>query len=159
MTDTEKVQKIMELFENSSLSSMDAELEGLKIHLEKTGHQYTNQSIVQEPAPVMTEAAQPVYSPASVKSEPAAPAVLENLKIVRSPLVGIFYASRENGGKPLVQTGDQVKAGQALCLIEAMKTMNELNSPCDGIIRRILLENGEMAEYDQPIFEIEELKQ
>lgn len=74
--------------------------------------------------------------------------------IVKSPLVGTVYLSAEEGGEPLVSIGDTVKKGQTLAIVEAMKLMNEIGSDFDGVVREVLVENGQTVEYDQELFVI-----
>lgn len=76
-------------------------------------------------------------------------------KVITAPLVGIFYSAPEEGGKSFVEVGDHVSIGQTLGIIEAMKLMNEINSDQEGIVKEILVENGQMVEYNQPLFVIE----
>ena len=71
---------------------------------------------------------------------------------VKSPLVGVFYAAPAENAEPYVSVGESVKKGQVLCIIEAMKLMNEIESECDGIVKEVLVENGEMVEFGQPLF-------
>ena len=73
-------------------------------------------------------------------------------QIVKSPLVGTFYAAPSEDAEPFVSVGDQVKKGQTLAIVEAMKLMNEIESECDGIVKEVLVENGEMVEFGQPLF-------
>ena len=73
---------------------------------------------------------------------------------ILSPMVGTFYASRSEGGEPLVSQGDSVKAGQAVGIVEAMKLMNEIEAAFDGVVEEILVENGQMIEYGQPLMKI-----
>ena len=75
-------------------------------------------------------------------------------QIVKSPLVGTFYAAPSEDAEPFVSVGDQVKKGQTLAIVEAMKLMNEIESEYDGVVKEILIENGQMAEYGQPLFVI-----
>lgn len=76
--------------------------------------------------------------------------------VVPSPLVGTFYAASAPDAPPMVQAGDAVKKGDTLCIIEAMKVMNEIESPCDGVVSRVLAVNGDLVEYNQPLFVIKE---
>ena len=101
---------------------------------------------VQQAAPVAQEAQE---TPAA-EEQPAE--VTGN--IVRSPLVGTAYVSAEEGGEPLVKVGDTVKVGQTLIIVEAMKLMNEIQSDYAGVVKEILVENGQIVEYDQPLFVI-----
>ena len=101
---------------------------------------------VQQAAPVAQEAQETPVA----KERPAE--VTGN--IVRSPLVGTAYVSAEEGGEPLVKVGDTVKVGQTLIIVEAMKLMNEIQSDYAGVVKEILVENGQIVEYDQPLFVI-----
>lgn len=91
---------------------------------------------------------------ANSESAPAA-AADDNLEPVKAPLVGTFYAAPSPDADPFVQEGQKVTKGETLCILEAMKMMNELTAPYDLIVRRILGVNGEMAEYNQVLFEVE----
>lgn len=91
---------------------------------------------------------------AATESAPAA-AADDNLEPVKAPLVGTFYAAPSPDADPFVQEGQKVSKGETLCILEAMKMMNELTAPYDLIVRRILGVNGEMAEYNQVLFEVE----
>lgn len=77
-------------------------------------------------------------------------------RIIPAPLVGTFYAAAAPEQPPIVKAGDSIKKGDLLCIIEAMKVMNNIESPCDGKITRVLAANGDMVEYNQPLFVIEE---
>lgn len=102
-----------------------------------------------ESAPAAT-----VEGTANSESAPAA-AADDNLEPVKAPLVGTFYAAPSPDADPFVQEGQKVSKGETLCILEAMKMMNELTAPYDLIVRRILGVNGEMAEYNQVLFEVE----
>ncbi|MBP8175739.1 MAG: acetyl-CoA carboxylase biotin carboxyl carrier protein, partial [Sphaerotilus sp.] len=102
------------------------------------------------PAPVPAAGAPAAAAPA------AAPAAAEVAgTVVKSPMVGTFYRASNPGAKPLADVGTAVKKGQALCIIEAMKIMNEIESEFDGTITKVLAENGQAVEYGQPLFIIE----
>ena len=77
-----------------------------------------------------------------------------DLAIVKSPIVGTFYRSSEPGAKPFVEVGQTVKKGQVLCIIEAMKLMNEINAECDGEIVKVYVENGQAVQYGERLFAI-----
>ena len=115
------------------------------------------------PAPVISHfvpaASQPAVTvPAVVPTAPAtsttSPAAEENLHIVKSPIVGTFYESPAPGSLPFVKPGDMVAAGQVLCIIEAMKLMNEIESDASGEVVKRLVSNGQPVEYGQPLFAI-----
>jgi acetyl-CoA carboxylase biotin carboxyl carrier protein len=98
-------------------------------------------------APMMQPAAEPAAAPA----EPAAAAEPEG-HMVKSPMVGTFYRQSAPGAKPFVEVGQAVKAGETVCIIEAMKLLNEIEADQDGIIKEVLVENGQPVEYGQPLF-------
>ena len=100
-------------------------------------------------------AAAPVAMPSASESAaaPAAPAATEpEGKIIKSPMVGTFYRSSAPGADPFVSVGTSVSEGQTMCVIEAMKLMNEIPADCAGVVKEILVENGEPVEFGQPLF-------
>ena len=96
----------------------------------------------------------PATPVAAVPAESAAPAAPTGY-IVKSPMVGTFYRASSPGGKPLVDVGQQVKEGEAVCIIEAMKIMNEIETDRGGTITKVMAENGQAVEFGQPLFVIE----
>jgi acetyl-CoA carboxylase biotin carboxyl carrier protein len=104
-------------------------------------------------APPVTSAAPPV-APSTPPAAAAAPAEQEGLHIVKSPIVGTFYESPAPGSPPFVKPGDIVRAGQVLCIIEAMKLMNEIESDVSGEVVKRLVANGQPVEYGQPLFSV-----
>ena len=105
------------------------------------------------PAPVATAMAAPAAVAAPAAAAPAAPADTgpDLSKALRSPMVGTAYLLPEPGADPFIKTGDTVKAGQTLLIVEAMKVMNPITAPRDGVIGQIMIENGQPVEYDQPL--------
>lgn len=118
--------------------------------------------IVKNTAPVMAAPtfAQPVYGPAAIPASPAAPQAPANIEPVaelaghrvKSPMVGTFYRSPSPGAAPFINVGDTVKEGQTLCIIEAMKLLNEIEADKSGVVKEVLVENGQGVEYGQPLF-------
>ena len=106
-------------------------------------------------APVAA-AAPPAAAPApAVAAEPAAaPVVAEDTRTINSPMVGTFYRAPSPGAKPFADVGQKVKAGDTVCIIEAMKLLNEIETEYDGVIKEILVENGQPVEFGQPLFVI-----
>lgn len=92
----------------------------------------------------------------TAQTEQAPPAEDLDGTVVKAPLVGTFYTASAPEEPPLVQPGDRVKKGQQLCIIEAMKVMNSIESPCDGTVARVMAVNGDLVEYNQPLFVIKE---
>lgn len=103
--------------------------------------------------PVVASAA-PAAAPA-VAAEPAAvPVAAEDTRTINSPMVGTFYRAPSPGAKPFADVGQKVKAGDTVCIIEAMKLLNEIETEYDGVIKEILVENGQPVEFGQPLFVI-----
>lgn len=134
--ETKQIKEIISVFQESSLSSMELEEGNLKIKLEK-------------PAAGTVPAAAPLVSaplaPQEKKEE-------EKRETITSPLVGTFYRAKSPKDEPYVKEGQMVHRGDVICMIEAMKTMNEIQADKDGIIREILVENGDMVEFGQDLF-------
>ncbi len=143
MADIEKVRELLKSLENSSVEELEVEAEGLKIKVKfkREGGAVTAPSelpLTQEPSPAERE----------VQPE-------ENYYVVESPMVGTFYRAPAPGAEPFVKEGDYVEKGQTLCIIEALKVMNEIESEVSGVVRKILVENGQPVEFGQPLFYIE----
>ena len=137
--DLQKIKSLIRLFESSSLGSLDVSEGDFSLSLKRACD-----------APVQASA--PSATPTAVPA--AVPAPPENGHAVKSPLAGVFYASPTPDSAPFVKTGDRVKKGDTLCIIEAMKLMNEITSDIDGEIVEICVGNGQVVEYDQPLFRI-----
>lgn len=104
--------------------------------------------------PVAAPAA-PAALPAAAPEPAEAPAAPQERKTINSPMVGTFYRSPSPGAKPFADVGQKVKAGDTVCIIEAMKLLNEIEAETDGVIKEILVENGSPVEFGQPLFVIE----
>lgn len=146
------VKDLIKAFEEAEISKMKIEMNDLKLEMEKEG---TNQPVLVQapvsPAPVASAPA----APAPAQVEAGSPDLITGTE-VKSPLVGTFYRAPSPDAQPFVQEGDSVKEGQTLCIIEAMKVMNEIKAPCNGKVARIVPESGDMVEFDQMIMIIEE---
>lgn len=105
--------------------------------------------------PVVASAAPAVAPAPAVAAEPAAaPVAAEDTRTINSPMVGTFYRAPSPGAKPFADVGQKVKAGDTVCIIEAMKLLNEIETEYDGVIKEILVENGQPVEFGQPLFVI-----
>jgi acetyl-CoA carboxylase biotin carboxyl carrier protein len=154
--DIRKVKKLIELLEESGIAEIEIKEgeEAVRISRMPTGGYLTHMQPQMMQAPVATIAA-PAAAPAA-GAAPAAPAARHaNEHVVAAPMVGTFYASATPGAKPFVEIGSEVKEGQVLCIIEAMKMMNQIESDKDGRVTAILARNGEPVEFGQPLFVIE----
>ena len=154
-----EIKEILELMREHELVEFELQREGETIRLRK-------HSPAQWTGPVAAAPAAAYHPPAASSAGAAAPhaggeaPVLEptsedmDLAIVKSPIVGTFYRSAEPGAPPFVETGGKVKKGQVLCIIEAMKLMNEINAECDGEIVKVYVENGQAVQYGERLFAI-----
>ena len=154
--DLRKLKTLIDLVSDSNVSELEiTEAEGT-VRIVKA----QPQPIVQY-APMPTQmpvqyAAQQVMPPAAdttATAAPAAPAAAEG-HVLKSPMVGTFYRASSPGAAPFVDVGDTVKVGQTLCIIEAMKILNEIECDKDGVVKAILGENGQAVEFGQPLFVI-----
>ncbi len=107
------------------------------------------------PAPPPASEAPASPAPEAPSGAGTGPALAPNLKEITSPMVGTFYRAPAPGADPFVEVGQRVSAGQTVCIVEAMKLMNEIASDYDGVVREILVENGQPVEFGQPLFLIE----
>ena len=157
--DIRKVKKLIELLEESGIAEIEIKEgeEAVRISRMPTGGFVTLVQPAMLPAPVAAPApAAPVAAaPATAGGPPAAAARRANEHVVAAPMVGTFYASASPGAKPFVEIGTEVKEGQVLCIIEAMKMMNQIESDKSGKITAIMATNGDPVEFGQPLFVIE----
>lgn len=147
--DLRKLKTLIDLVSESNVSELEiTEAEG-KVRIVKGGGAVVQQ-YVQAPMPAPAAAASAAVAglPAPVAAEPAG-------HVVKSPMVGTFYRSSSPGAKAFVEVGSQVKEGETLCIIEAMKILNEIEADKSGTVTKILSENGQAVEYGQPLFVIE----
>jgi acetyl-CoA carboxylase biotin carboxyl carrier protein len=142
--DLRKIKTLIELVENSGIAELEIKEGEEFVRISRTSSA-TVQQVYAAPqqAPM---AAAPVAAAA-----PAAPAVPEG-HVVKSPMVGSFYRSPSPGAKPFVDIGQSVTAGETLCIIEAMKLLNEIEADQSGVIKAILVESGQAVEFGQPLF-------
>ena len=143
------VKQLISEFENSEVFKMKVEMEDVKLELEKAPVAPVN--VVS--APVATPVVQaPVNqaAPVEAKEEPVVSGTP-----VKSPIVGVFYAASSPTAKPYVEVGSKVKAGQVLCIVEAMKVMNEIKAPIDGTVTAIMANTEDLVEFDQALMIIE----
>ena len=159
--DIEKLKQILDLVREHELSEFEVEQDGLRLKIRKEGasHVLTLPPAAPVPAvPPPSMAAPPAAvpaaaSPASTPSAEAADAETD-LAIVKSPIVGTFYRSPEPSAASFVEVGASVKKGQVLCIIEAMKLMNEIDSEYDGEVVNVYVENGQPVQYGERLFAI-----
>ncbi|HET7865862.1 MAG TPA: acetyl-CoA carboxylase biotin carboxyl carrier protein [Burkholderiaceae bacterium] len=151
--DLRKLKTLIDLVSESNISELEiTEAEG-KVRIVKT---VPVAASVVAPAGLPAVALAPAAPAAApVAAESAPPPAAPTGHLVKSPMVGTFYRASSPGGKPLVEVGQQVKEGEPLCIIEAMKIMNEIEVDRSGTITKVLAENGQAVEFGQPLFVIE----
>ena len=162
MIDLRYVKKLIEMLDESTVDSIEISTEkGMKIRISKTPQQRGSLSVaapmtMQMPQAIAPAAAVP-QSGASAEAAAAARADEAKSKYleVKSPMVGTYYYAPEPGSKQYVNVGDRIAKGQTLCIIEAMKIMNEIESEFDGVVREILVDNSQPVEYGQVLFRID----
>ncbi len=151
------IKQLLELVREHDLDELEIERDGLKVRIRKAGHQVT---FAPAAAPLLAQAPSavpPGAAPAPVASVPAASADPVDLAVIKSPIVGTFYRSPEPGARSFVEVGDTVRKGQVLCIIEAMKLMNEIESDCDGEIAAMYVENGKPVQFGERLFAVKVL--
>ena len=146
--DYEEIKKLIEDMGNSKLDTLQIEFpDGCKISMSKNKMQQvsneSNVAKVQKEAEIIEE----VKSVSTNVDE-------ENLKVIKSPMVGTFYASASPKDEPYVKVGDKIKKGQVVCIVEAMKLMNEIESEFDGEVVEICINNEDVVEYGTPLFKL-----
>jgi acetyl-CoA carboxylase biotin carboxyl carrier protein len=149
--DLRKLKKLIELVEESGIGELEITEGEEKVRISKSG------SIVQSyvNSPAMLQAAHVTPLAATQEIEAAVKETVPEGHMVKSPMVGTFYRSSAPGANAFVEVGQSVKEGDTLCIIEAMKLLNEIESDKTGVIKTILIENGQPVEYGEPLFEIE----
>lgn len=155
--DLNDLKQLIEFLKQYQVAEFDLDRGDLKIRLkfEAQAHPASLAGLAQQARIAPANAAPaPAPAPASAPAptETASAAVSEDLHIVKSPIVGTFFSAPSPGSKPFVAVGERVEAGQTLCIIEAMKLMNEIESDAAGVIAKFLVEDGQAVEYGQPLF-------
>ena len=153
--DLRKLKTLIDLVSESGISELEVNEGEDRVRIVNSGSSVpTGHVVYANPAPVSAVQATPTTAPVAA-SAPAAPTpVAESGYVARSPMVGTFYRAPNPESPNFVNVGDTVKVGQTLCIIEAMKLLNEIESEKAGVIKEILVENGQGVEFDQPLFVI-----
>ena len=150
--DLRKLKTLIDLVSESNISELEiTEAEG-KVRIVKGGVAMVAAPMAYAPAAPAPAADAPTPAAVAAAAEAAARATD---KVIKSPMVGTFYRSASPGAKAFVEIGDAIKEGQPVCIIEAMKIMNEIEADCEGKVLRILCENGQAVEFGQPLFIVE----
>jgi acetyl-CoA carboxylase biotin carboxyl carrier protein len=157
--DLRKLKTLIDLVSESNISELEiTEAEG-KVRIVKSAPAplAAMPGMMTAMAPAQAQAASAMPSTATAQAaaaEPAAPAEPEG-RVIKSPMVGTFYRAASPGAKAFVEVGSSIKEGEPVCIIEAMKIMNEIEADCSGKVLRILCQNGQAVEFGQPLFVVE----
>jgi len=162
-----EIREIIKLIDQSSIKEFEVEIDGAKVSIKKGAEAGVAieapvaAPVVHVPAPAPVVTAAPVVETPAVSAQPAAPApavaeekVVDDAKLhkIVSPMVGTFYRSPEPGAPAYVQPGDKVTPNKVVCIVEAMKLFNEIEAEVTGEIVKVLVEDGQLVEYGQPLF-------
>jgi len=154
--DLRKLKTLIDLVAESDIAELEVTEGESKVRIVKSSAIPQNQMVMMQPQGMQQHYA-PAHAPApAAAAAPVAAVAAEPTgHIVKSPMVGTFYRSASPGAKAFVEIGSQIKEGDTVCIIEAMKILNEIEADKAGTITKILVENGQAVEYGQPLFEIE----
>jgi acetyl-CoA carboxylase biotin carboxyl carrier protein len=150
--DLRKLKKLIDLVQESGIAELEITEGEEKVKIVKGGRAVP-EAVAMLPAP--TAAPAPAAPAGAAPPAPAEVSPKVEGHVLKSPMVGTFYRAPSPGAKPFVEVGDTVKAGQTVCIIEAMKLLNEIEADRDGVVKAILAENGQPVEYGEPLLAIE----
>jgi acetyl-CoA carboxylase biotin carboxyl carrier protein len=160
--DLKELKEILQILEEKEITEFELEEEGMKLRIRRAGAA-AHPPAVLAPPPSVIPAAQPApvsAAPAPARPQPgaetvvSAPAEEEGLVVVKSPIVGTFYRTPDPNAPPFVNVGDRIRVGQVLCIIEAMKLMNEIEAELSGEIVKIHHESGQPVQFGEPLFSV-----
>jgi acetyl-CoA carboxylase biotin carboxyl carrier protein len=146
--DIRKVKKLIELLQESGISEIEVHEGEESVRISSHHAVSAHQTLVQAPQALVPQAS---AAPAPVQNEAPVPVVEEGY-IVKSPMVGIYYSSASADTSAFVEIGQAIEKGDVLCIVEAMKIMNQIEADTSGVVSKIFVENGEPIEYGQPLF-------
>ena len=154
--DLKELKEILQILDEKEITEFELEEEGMKLRVRKSPSNHAAPpGVLAAPAPVALHSAPPPRAAAAPAPEPPAEAPEEDgLTVVKSPIVGTFYRTPDPNAPPFVSVGDRVRVGQVLCIIEAMKLMNEIEAEVAGEIVKIHHESGQPVQYGEPLFSI-----
>lgn len=155
-----EIQDLIDFISSSDLDEVNIETNDFKISVKKNAvvaaAPVAPAPVAVAPAPVAVSApAAPATPAAAAPATEAAPAAASNSQSINSPMIGTFYRSSKPDVPPFVEVGDKVSKGQTVCIVEAMKLFNEIESEVDGIVVKVLVDDSTPVEYDQPLFLVE----
>ncbi len=144
-----EIKEMIELMKENDINEFELERDGMKVSL-KRGRRNVDKEILVQNTPIIQAAV-----PAGEHMPPAPAAQLENIFFIKSPMVGTFYRAPSPEAEPFVNKGQMVSSEDTVCIIEAMKVMNEIKAEVKGKIVEVLVESGEPVEFGQPLFKVE----
>jgi acetyl-CoA carboxylase biotin carboxyl carrier protein len=150
--DLRKLKKLIDLVQESGITELEVTEGEERVRIRSGSAPEVSPAV---PPSLATTQAMPVLAPTGAPATEPEPPGAPAGHVVKSPMVGTFYRAGSPGTKPFAEVGDTVKAGQTICIIEAMKLMNEIECDKDGVVKTILVENGQPVEYGEPLFVIE----
>ena len=158
--DIKQIQELVKLINKTNIGEITIEEEGVKVTIKQkkdpVQHIYAGSAAPSAPAPVAAPAPAPVAAaPAAPAAPVAAPKADANLVTIKSPMIGTFYRQAGPGKPVFANVGDEVTPGKVVCIIEAMKLFNEIESEVSGKIVKVLVDDASPVEYDQPLFLVE----
>ena len=152
--DLRKLKTLIDLVAESDIEELEVTEGESKVRIVKSSSSPQNQVVMMQPQAAYAQPTQVVAAPASAAAPVAAAPAAPEGYIVKSPMVGTFYRSSSPGAAAFVEVGQEVKEGETLCIIEAMKLLNEIDTDIAGVIKQVLVENGQPVEFGQPLFVI-----
>jgi acetyl-CoA carboxylase biotin carboxyl carrier protein len=153
--DIRKIKKLIELLEESGIAEIEIKEGEEAVRISRMGATVPVTQPGHAASAAVLPARAPELQPAALAAESAAPKPKPNEHVVTAPMVGTFYAAPSPGAKPFVEIGDEIEMGQVLCVIEAMKMMNQIEADKAGRVTSIMARNGDPVEFGQPLFVIE----
>jgi acetyl-CoA carboxylase biotin carboxyl carrier protein len=151
--DIRKIKKLIEIIEESDIAEIEISEGEESVRISRYSPVPPPSAIVAAAAPIATIAAAPLATSATTSTEPTTE--VPSGHVVKSPMVGTFYGAASPNAAPFVSVGQKVHEGETICIIEAMKILNQIEADKSGTIKQILVENAQPVEYDQPLFIIE----
>jgi acetyl-CoA carboxylase biotin carboxyl carrier protein len=157
--DLDELKELLHILDEKEITEFELEEQGMKLRIRKAGANHTAPpTVIAAPFVAAAPAAPPPSLPVAPAPAPTAPAPLpeadEGLMVVKSPIVGTFYRSPDPNSPAFVEIGQRIKPGQVLCIVEAMKLMNEIEAEASGVIVKAHPENGQPVQYGDPLFTI-----
>ena len=151
--DFKEIKRLVALVEGAQISHLSIEEDGVKIEVKKESPSTAHTTVVAQPQPVVQAPSEPVALPTDTAApEPGSSDNLNGLIPIKAPTVGTFYSAANPESPPFVKVGDSVSTGQTVCIVEAMKLFNEIESDISGTIEKVLVETGAPVEYGQSLF-------